>query len=88
MRDRLAVDLDEGDDSLAILDGGDLAKRLFIDNVEIGGAIEFFGGAGSGEYGFNGGVGTDRFVEQMKAFGNGEAVICATAVLDGFADAL
>ena len=37
--DWLVVDLDEGDDALAVFDGGNLGECGSVDNVQIGGAV-------------------------------------------------
>ena len=37
--DGLVVDLDEGDDALAVFDRGNLGERGSVDNVRIGGAV-------------------------------------------------
>ena len=83
----LFVQREEGDEALAVFDGGDLGEGGFVDEVAVDVVVELRGGAFGGEDGADGGAGTEGFVVKMEAFGDGETVVGTGAALGGFADA-
>jgi uncharacterized SAM-binding protein YcdF (DUF218 family) len=79
-------DGEEGEDALAVFDGGDLMKDGFVDEVEGGLVFEAGGGLGGGEDSVDGEVGAAGLGEEVEAFGDGEALGGAGAGVDGLAD--
>lgn len=83
----LFVEREEGDEALAVFDGGDLGEDGVVDEVAVDGRVQLLRGLFGGDDGADVGAGAAGFVVQMEAFGDGETVVGAGAALDGFADA-